>query len=59
MIIYLYIDDLALITLSLDIINTFINQIKRYFNIKDLGLIKDYLRIDIDLNLKEGYIKLS
>ena len=59
MIICLYVDDLALVAPNLDIINTFIAQIKEYFNIKDLGLIKDYLGIDIDLNLKEGYIKLS
>ena len=40
------------------IINTFINQIKDYLIIKNSGLITDYLRIDINLNLKEGYIKL-
>ena len=58
-IICIYVDDLAIVAPSLDIINTFISQIKKYFNIKDLGLIKDYLGIDIDLNLDKGYIKLS
>jgi hypothetical protein len=58
-IICIYVDDLAIIAPSLDTINTFISQIKKYFTIKDLGLIKDYLGIDIDLNLDKGYIKLS
>ena len=58
-IICLYVDDLAIVAPSLEIISTFISQIKKYFNIKDLGLIKDYLGIDIDLNLDKGYIKLS
>ena len=58
-IICIYVDDLAIVVPSLDIINTFISQIKKYFNIKDLGLIKDYLGIDINLNLDKGYIKLS
>ena len=59
MIICLYVDDLAIIAPDINIINTFIDQIKKYFNIKNLGLITDYLGIDIDLNLKEGYLKLS
>ena len=58
-IICIYVDDLAIIAPSLNIINTFIIQIKKYFDIKDLGLIKDYLGIDIDLNLEQGYLKLS
>ena len=58
-IICLYVDDLAIIAPDINIINTFISQIKKYFNIKNLGLITDYLGIDIDLNLKEGYLKLS
>ena len=39
-------------------IKSFITQIKSYFNIKELGLIKDYLGIDIDLKPNK-YIKLS
>jgi hypothetical protein len=58
-VICLYVNDLAIIAPNLNIINTFISQIKKYFKIKDLRLIKDYLGIDIDLNLKKGYIKLS
>jgi hypothetical protein len=58
-IICLYVDDLAIIAPDINIINTFINQIKKYFNIKDLGPITDYLGIDVDLNLKQGYLKLS
>jgi hypothetical protein len=58
-IICLYVDDLAVIAFDINTINTFISQIKKYFDIKNLGLIKDYLGISIDLNLKDGYIKLS
>jgi hypothetical protein len=57
-VISLYVNNLAIIALNLNIINTFISQIKKYFKIKDLRLIKDYFNIDIDLNLKKGYIKL-
>src|SRR5271168_5110705 len=58
-IICLYVDDLAIIAPSEIIIKTFISQIKKYFIIKDLGLITDYLGINIDLNLNKGYLKLS
>ena len=58
-IICLYIDDLAIIAPNSSTINRFISSIKEYFTIKDLGPIKDYLGIDIDLNSDKGYIKLS
>jgi Reverse transcriptase (RNA-dependent DNA polymerase) len=47
-ILYVYIDDIAVIGPSQETINSIINSIKSYFNIKELGLIKDYLRIEID-----------
>ena len=58
-IICLYIDNLAIIAPNSSTINRFISSIKEYFTIKDLGPIKDYLGIDIDLNSDKGYIKLS
>jgi len=50
-IITIYVDDLAIVSPNLTSINAFISQIKRYFNIKELGVIKDYLGIDIKFNL--------
>jgi hypothetical protein len=47
-ILYVYVDDIAVIGPSQEAINSIINSIKSYFNIKELGLIKDYLRIEID-----------
>ena len=58
-IVCIYVDDLAIIGPSKDNINSFINSIKKYFNIKELGLIKDYLGIEIDHNLDKHYIKLT
>ena len=46
-ILYIYINDLAIIGPNKNIINTFINNIKKYFKVKNLGLIKDYLEINI------------
>ncbi|CAM6004312.1 unnamed protein product, partial [Sphagnum balticum] len=43
LIICVYVDDLAVISPDINIINSFITKIKEYFNIKELGLIKDYL----------------
>jgi hypothetical protein len=41
-----------------EIINSFIKSIKIYFKIKELGLIKDYLGLNIDYNLEVDYLKL-
>jgi hypothetical protein len=47
-IIYVYINDLVIINFSKEAYNIFIKDIKKYFKIKKLNLIKDYLRIEID-----------
>jgi len=57
-IICLYVDDLAIVCPNIAIINTFINNIKEYFDIKVLGPIKDYLGIEIDYDLEAGTMKL-
>ena len=51
-------DDIAIIGPNQEAINSFINSIKSYFKIKELGLIKDYLSIKIDYRPKDGYLKL-
>jgi hypothetical protein len=47
-IICIYINDLAIISPSKEAYNTFIKNIKKYFKIKELGLIKNYLGVEID-----------
>ncbi|CAL3972652.1 unnamed protein product [Diplocarpon coronariae] len=42
-IICVYIDDLALIGLNINLIKSFIKGLEEYFKLKDLGPIKDYL----------------
>jgi len=59
LIICLYVDDLALISPNINSINSFIKNIKKYFNIKELGPIQDYLGIDINYNLDKQVLKLS
>lgn len=59
LIICVYVDDLAIISPDINLINSFITKIKEYFNIKELGLIKDYLGIDVDYNLEKGIMKLN
>ena len=58
-IICLYIDNLAILAPNKSIFNNFINSISKDFKIKNLGVIKDYLSINIDLNLNKDYIKLN
>jgi hypothetical protein len=58
-IISLYVDDLAIIGLNITDIKSFIKELKTYFNLKDLSLIKDYLGVEIDYNLNKGTLKLS
>jgi hypothetical protein len=53
-----YVDDIAIIGPNQEAINSFINSIKSYFKIKELGLIKDYLGVEIDYRPKDGYLKL-
>jgi hypothetical protein len=53
-----YVDDIAIIGPSQQAINSIINSIKSYFNIKELGLIKDYLGIEINYRPKDSYLKL-
>jgi len=59
LIICIYVDDLAILGPNITTIKEFISEIKKYFKIKDLGVIKDYLGIDIDYNPDLGYLKLS
>jgi hypothetical protein len=58
-IISLYVDDLAIIGPNIDTIKSFIKELKKYFKLKDLGLIKDYLGVEIDYDLSKGTLKLS
>jgi hypothetical protein len=50
-IICLYIDDLAILAPSEAIFNNFIKDISIDFKIKNLRVIKDYLSININLNI--------
>jgi hypothetical protein len=59
LIICIYVDDLAIISPNINLINSFIAKIKEYFNIKELGSIKDYLGKDIDYNLDKSIMKLN
>jgi hypothetical protein len=56
-IICLYVDDLAILAPSEEIFNNFIKSISKDFKIKNLGIIKDYLGIDVNYN--KDFIKLS
>ena len=58
-IISLYVDDLAIIGPNITDIKSFIKELKTYFNLKDLGPIKDYLGVEIDYDLNKGTLKLS
>jgi len=58
-IIYLYVDDLAILALNEIIFNDFIKLISQDFKIKNLRVIKNYLSIDINFNINKGFIKLS
>lgn len=58
-IIYIYVDDLAIISPNIDNIKSFISNLKRYFKLKDLGPITDYLGINIDYDINKGIMKLS
>ena len=59
LIVSIYVNDLAIIGLSVNNIKSFIKELKKLFKLKDLRLIKDYLGINIDYNLDKGCIKLS
>jgi hypothetical protein len=58
-IICLYVDDLAILAPNKIIFNDFIKSISQDFKIKNLGVIRDYLGIDINFNINKGFIKLS
>ncbi len=49
-IICIYVDDLAIIGPNKDNIKILIQNLKKFFNIKERGLIKDYLRIEVIRN---------
>ena len=55
-IICLYIDDLVIIGPKLNTIKAFIKNLKQFFKLKELGLIKDYLEIKVEY--KEHSLKL-
>jgi hypothetical protein len=54
-----YVDDIAIIAPNKNKIDLFIKDLEKYFNIKNLSAIKDYLGIDINYNQKEELMKLS
>ena len=56
-IICVYVDDLTIVRPNKEDIDLFIKSIKKYFNIKELGLIKDYLRIKI--KMIKDHLKLN
>ena len=58
-IISLYVDDLAIIGPDLNNIKSFIKELEKYFKLKDLGLIKDYLGGEVNYDLNKGELKLS
>jgi Reverse transcriptase (RNA-dependent DNA polymerase)/gag-polypeptide of LTR copia-type/Integrase core domain len=58
-IISLYVDDLAIIAPDQATIKNFILRLKKHFKLKDLGLIKDYLGVEIDYDYDKGTLKLS
>jgi hypothetical protein len=45
------------ISLNQQTIKSFISNIKNYFKIKELWLIKDYLGVDIDYKPQDGYLR--
>ena len=52
-------DDLAIIGPNLNNIKSFIKELTKYFKLKDLGLIKDYLGVEINYDLNKGILKLN
>ena len=52
-------DDLAIIGPDLNNIKSFIKELEKYFKLKDLGPIKDYLSIKVNYNLNKEELKLS
>ncbi|CZS90381.1 uncharacterized protein RCO7_14004 [Rhynchosporium graminicola] len=48
----------ALISPDISTIKSLIEELKHFFKLKDLGLIKDYLGIEINYNRDQGYMKL-
>jgi hypothetical protein len=56
-IICVYVDDLAIVGPNKEDIDSFIKSIKKYFNIKELGLIKDYLGIEVEMT--KDHLKLN
>jgi hypothetical protein len=58
-IISLYVDNLVIIRPNLNTIKSFIKELKKYFKLKDLGLIKDYLGVEVNYDLNKGVLKLS
>ena len=57
-IICLYVDDLAIIGPKLDTIKAFVKDLRQFFKLKELGLIKDYLGIEINYDLEKQTLKL-
>jgi len=53
------VNDLAIISSKTEKFFLFIKKLKNYFNIKELNFIKNYLNIEIDYNIKEGYLKFN
>jgi hypothetical protein len=62
-IICIYVDDLAIIAPSIDLVEELIKELQKHFIVKDLGLLKDYLGINVDIstniNTNTKTLKLS
>ena len=54
-----YIDDIAVIAPNTSDVNSFVKELNSYIKIKNLSPIKDYLGIQIDYNVDQGYLKMS
>ena len=57
-IVFIYVNNLILISLNIDQIKSFIKKLKEFFKLKDLKSIKDYLGINIDYNVNKSIMKL-
>lgn len=55
----LYVDDLLILGTNLETVNRLKSTLHTNFCMKDLGVISQYLGIDVKLNLNQGYIQLS
>lgn len=55
----LYVDDIIVASDDQNLLDFVRNQLKNTFKIKDKGILKYFLGIEIDYDLEKGYLKLS